>query len=66
MIHVNDKWEIPWRSEMTIQDVLVACEFTHHQIVVSVNGTLVPPGTYGSQQVSDGDKIRVIHVIGGG
>lgn len=66
MIQVNDKWEIPWQAEMTVQDILLACKFTHQQIVVSVNGTLVPPDAYGTQQVADGAQIRVIHVIGGG
>ncbi len=66
MIQVNDKWEIPWQAEMTVQDILLACKFTHQQIVVSVNGTLVPPDADGTQQVADGAQIRVIHVIGGG
>ena len=66
MIRVNDKWEIPWQAEMTVQDILVACKFTHQQIVVSVNGTLVPPDELASRKVSDGDQMRVVHVIGGG
>ena len=66
MLRVNDKWEVEWRDEMTVRDILVACNFTHQQIVVSVNGTLVPPDDYDSQHVADGDQIRVVHVIGGG
>ena len=41
MIRVNDKWDITWQNGMTVQDVLEACEFTHHHIVVSINGVLV-------------------------
>jgi sulfur carrier protein len=66
MIRVNDKWEITWQTKMTVQDILVACKFTHHQIVVSINGTLVPPDEVAAREVSDGDQIRVVHVIGGG
>ncbi len=66
MIRVNDKWEVPWRAEMTVQDLLVACEFTYQHIVVTVNGTLVPPGEYVTHAVADGDEVRVVHVIGGG
>jgi sulfur carrier protein len=66
MIRVNDKWEVPWQTGMTVQDVLVACEFTHPHIVVTVNGSLVPPGEYSTHPVADGDEIRVVHVIGGG
>ncbi len=66
MIRVNDKWDVPWQPGMTIQDVLAAREFTYHQIVVSVNGTMVPPGEYATHPVADGDEVRVIHIIGGG
>ncbi len=66
MIRVNDKWDIPWQTGMTVQEVLDACGFTHQQIVVSINGLLVPPGEYASQPVADGDQVRVVHVIGGG
>jgi thiamine biosynthesis protein ThiS len=66
MICVNDKWEVPWQAGMTVQDVLRACEFTHHHIVVSVNGKLVPPGEYNSQIVADGGEVKVVHIIGGG
>jgi sulfur carrier protein len=66
MIRVNDKWDIQWQGGMTVKDVLEACEFTHHHIVVSINGVLVPPDGYATQPVADGDQVRVVHVIGGG
>ena len=66
MIRVNDKWDVPWQEGMTVGDVLAACEFTHHHIAVSVNGTLVPPGEYASQPVADGDEVKAVHIIGGG
>ena len=66
MIHVNDKWDVAWQAGMTVQDLLTACNFTHHHIVVSINGKLVPPGEYGVHPVSDGDEVKVVHIIGGG
>jgi len=66
MIRVNDKWNLDWQPGMTIQDVLNAREFTHHHIVVSINGVLVPPEDYAVHPVTDGDLVRVVHVIGGG
>ncbi|MGC9334197.1 MAG: sulfur carrier protein ThiS [Anaerolineae bacterium] len=66
MIRVNDKWDIPWQEGMAVDDVLVACRFTHHQIVVSVNGTLVPRDQHADWPVADGDRVQVIHIIGGG
>jgi len=66
MIRVNDKWEVPWQAGMTVQDVLAACQFTHHYVAISVNGRLLPPGEYAAQPVSDGDEVKVVHIIGGG
>ncbi len=66
MIRVNDKWDMPWEQGTTIKDLLEACGFSHHHLVVSVNGKLVPPGEYESYPVADGDQVRVVHVIGGG
>ena len=66
MIRVNDKWDIPWHLGMTVSEMLKACEFTHHHIVVSINGILVPPAEFATQVVADGDQVRVVHVIGGG
>jgi thiamine biosynthesis protein ThiS len=66
MIRVNDKWDIPWSEGMTVGDVLIACSFTHHHIVVSINGRLVPPQKHAETPVSDGDQVKVVHVIGGG
>jgi sulfur carrier protein len=66
MIQVNDKWQIAWQQGMTVDDVLKACQFTHHQLVVSINGSLVLPGEYGTRLVSDGDQVKAIHIIGGG
>ena len=66
MIRVNDKWDIPWRQGMRIEDLLESCGFSHHHLVVSVNGKLVPPGEYTSHPVADGDRVRVVHIIGGG
>jgi sulfur carrier protein len=66
MIRVNDKWDIPWLEGLTVNKVLEACGFTHREIVVSINGVLVPPDEHATRQVDDGDQVRVVHVIGGG
>jgi sulfur carrier protein len=66
MIHVNDQWDINWEPGMTVDDVLVACKFTHHYVAVSINNDLVPPDEYAARLVADGDQVQVIHIIGGG
>jgi thiamine biosynthesis protein ThiS len=66
MIRVNDKWNLAWRPGMTVQDVLVALNFTHSVLVVSVNGALVPAADYPAHPLADQDQVKVIHVIAGG
>lgn len=66
MVRVNNKWDIEWHPGMTIRDLLVACNFTHHYVAVSVNGRLVPAEEYDTRLVADGDEVQVIHIIAGG
>ncbi|MGD8397224.1 MAG: sulfur carrier protein ThiS [Anaerolineae bacterium] len=66
MIRVNNKWDVPWHEGMTVDDVLEARKFTHHAVVVSVNGVLVPPEEHATYQLSDGDEMQAVHLIGGG
>jgi sulfur carrier protein len=66
MIRVNDKWEVPWREGMTPADVIAACGFTHRHIVVSINGVTVPAAELKDHPVADGDRVQVIHIVGGG
>ena len=66
MIRVNDKWDVPWQPGTTINDVLAALQFTHQHLVVSVNEVLVPQGEFSTHPMDDSDRVRIIHVIGGG
>lgn len=66
MIRVNDKLDVEWREGLTVQSTLEACGFTHRQVVVSVNGVLIPPGEYETTAVSDEATVRVVHIVGGG
>jgi thiamine biosynthesis protein ThiS len=66
MIRVNDKWDLAWKPGMTVQDVLIALNFTHPVLVVTVNGGLVPAADYAAHPLADQDRVKVIHVIAGG
>jgi thiamine biosynthesis protein ThiS len=66
MIRVNDKWDIPWQDGMTVDDLLEQCGFTHHYVVVTIDGTAVPPDHHADHPVKDGAEVQVIHIIGGG
>jgi len=63
---VNDKWDLPWHEGMTVADVLAGCGFTHHYVTVAINARLVPPAEHQRQPVADGDRVQVIHILGGG
>jgi sulfur carrier protein len=66
MIRVNDKWEVAWHEGMTLDDVMAACGFTHRHVVVSINGRVVPAAQHDDCRVADGDRVQIIHIIGGG
>jgi sulfur carrier protein len=66
MIRVNDKWDVPWHEGMSVAEVIAACGFTHRHIVVSVNSRAVPAAEIEDHPVADGDRMQVIHIIGGG
>lgn len=38
MIRVNNPYEVAWRPDMTVQDVLDELKFTFRMIAVKVNG----------------------------
>lgn len=66
MIIVNQHTHLPWREEMTVQDVLQAMSYTFPHVIVTVNGQLVPHDQYGKTVVPDDADVRVIHLIAGG
>ena len=66
MIIVNNRDRIKWEKGMTIARLLVKCRFTAPQINVFVNGELIDRQAYATHQIDDGDRVQVIHYIGGG
>jgi sulfur carrier protein len=66
MITVNQRDHIPWHSDMTVKDLLSHCRYTFPQIIVSVNGNVVPWNAYQKTRIPDGADVRVIHLMAGG
>jgi thiamine biosynthesis protein ThiS len=66
VIHVNNREKIEWRDGMTVSDLLDSLNYTYHQIIVQVNGELVPRDSYGTYLVPDGADVKAIHLIAGG
>lgn len=57
---------IDWREGMTVRDVLRAKNYIFPLVIVTVDGTLVPRGSYDAAPVPAGAEVKVIHLISGG
>ena len=65
MIKVNGR-DAEWHEGITIQDVLHSHNYTSPKIVIKVNDQVVRKPEWEAFVISDGDDVRVIHLIGGG
>ncbi|XOZ32978.1 sulfur carrier protein ThiS [Halomonadaceae bacterium KBTZ08] len=50
----------------SIQALVEQLELTGRRIAVEVNEEIVPRSEYGSHQLAPGDRVEVVHAIGGG
>lgn len=50
----------------TIRDLLAVLELPMRGIAVEVNQQIVPRQTYAEHQVSDGDRVEIVSLVGGG
>jgi len=67
MIRVNNgKFEVAWKPDMTIRDLLRELRFTFPRLVISVNGEIVPQEKWDTYRLQDGDDVKVIHMTAGG
>ncbi len=57
---------LDWFEGMTIRDVLSAKNYVFKLIIVTVNGTLIPRGSYDEAVVPAGADVKVVHLISGG
>jgi thiamine biosynthesis protein ThiS len=66
MVRINNRDEIPWKSGMTIRDVLTAMGYDYPLITVTLNNSLVPQDDYDSRLVPDSSAVVVFHLAHGG
>ena len=50
----------------TIHDFLVSKRMTDAMAIVERNGFIVPRAAYGSTELQAGDRLEVVHAVGGG
>lgn len=53
-------------SVSTLSDLLVQLGMKPDRVAVEVNRELVPRDRWPSTQLSDGDKLEIVHFVGGG
>ena len=56
--------EAPERS--TVESLLLQLGISRERVAVELNADIVPKAGYDTQPLSDGDKIEIVHFVGGG
>ena len=55
-----------WESEKTVWQILEELNFPKQGIAVEVNRKIVPKSEYKSFVVKEGDRMEIVHPVGGG
>lgn len=50
----------------TILDLLQAQGLAERRVAVEVNGEIVPRGRHATHALRDGDRVEIVHALGGG
>lgn len=65
LLHVNGQpTDLP--PGFTARQLLERMELAGKRVALEVNGVIVPRSNHGSHKLKDGDKVEVVHAIGGG
>ncbi|GGK03153.1 sulfur carrier protein ThiS [Pseudomonas matsuisoli] len=65
LIHVNgDPYEIP--AGETVADLIGRLDLAGRRVAVELNLDIVPRSQHAETALSEGDRVEVVHAIGGG
>ena len=53
-------------STMTVEEFLLAIDLDPRKIAVELNLKIVPKSEYKNVDLADGDRVEIVHFIGGG
>jgi len=53
-------------SETTVGELVVALELAGRRIAVEVNEEIVPRSQHEATRIAEGDRVEIVHAIGGG
>ncbi len=51
---------------LTARELLERLELGGKRVALEVNGEIVPRSEHAARQLKDGDKVEIVHAIGGG
>lgn len=51
---------------LSVQDLLVKFGLVGRRVAVAINTEVVPRSRFGEVRIGDGDRVEVIHAVGGG
>lgn len=65
-VRLNGKETTLNESRVTLADLLAEPPWRDRKLLVELNGTVVRKEDYAVIQLSDGDRIELVHFVGGG
>jgi sulfur carrier protein len=65
-IILNNREESFEQDQLTIEELLVARNFTFKMLVIKLNGRLLKKPEYQETIVKEGDEVMVLHLVSGG
>ncbi|TNF92216.1 MAG: sulfur carrier protein ThiS [Gammaproteobacteria bacterium] len=54
------------RSDTSLSDLITELDLTNKRIAIEVNREIIPRGNFHDHELQEGDKIEIVHAIGGG
>lgn len=63
-LHVNG--EARELAVTTVADLVVALGLQGRRVAVELNGEVVPKSRHAAQQLQPGDRVELVHALGGG
>ena len=52
--------------EITLQTLLALDGLAERRVAVEVNGDIVPRGRHNTHALQEGDRVEIVHALGGG
>jgi len=53
-------------SELSVTDLVALLELTAQRLAIELNLSILPRGVWAETSLRDGDKLEIVHFVGGG